>query len=586
MSTSRWQQFVNRIPPTAGAAPFIVESWTRSREVGLARNASSIAVRRVDERDLEQRLSNARPLIRAANPHLEWLTSTYAAIRHVAYITDRDGIVLHSTGDAELQQQFSLTPGHDWSENAMGTNGAGTALAADKAVAVVGSEHYLRALDNCTCVAAPIHDSTGAVIGAIDFSTSVADGSPERLPLIAHVAYMIERELRHENELREKELYQKLSNKLRDQQQELELANARLQLLLDNVPAIVYLVDENGRFLNVNRQWEDQLTLPCKVVVGKSLYDVFPKEAADQFAANNKHVLEVGPTQFEEVYCNHGVTRTYLSLKVPVRDAAGRAYAICGISTDITERKQTEEALRASQAALTEADRRKDEFIAMLSHELRNPLAPMKYAAHTIATVAPEHPAVQKAAAVIARQVDYLTRLLNDLLDVSRIVHGRIDLRRERTDMGAAALSAVESVRSFVDTRRQHLEVRVPGGEIYVNGDSVRLVQVALNLLHNASKFTPEEGRIEVELRREDATAVLTVRDSGAGMTQEVIARLFEPFMQAGRPGGGGGLGVGLYLVKRLAELHGGVIEAFSAGTDLGSEFVVRVPLAGLNESA
>ena len=193
---------------------------------------------------------------------------------------------------------------------------------------------------------------------------------------------------------------------------------------------------------------------------------------------------------------------------------------------------------------------------------------------------------MQKAAAVIARQVDYLTRLLNDLLDVSRIVHGRIDLRRERADLGAAALSAVESVRSFVDTRRQQLEVRVPSGEIYVNGDSVRLVQVALNLLHNASKFTPEGGRIEVELRREDGTAVLTVRDSGAGMTQEVLARLFEPFMQAGRPGGGGGLGVGLYLVKRLAELHGGAIEAFSAGADRGSEFIVRVPLADLNESA
>ena len=580
MSTSRWLEFVNRLPDGSPARPCIIESWARSSSVlDAMRDAPQLSLRRVDEAVLQQRLGRNQALIRAAKPHFEWLTSTYSSLRHVAYLTDHEGVVLYSVGDSELQRSFGLTPGYDWSESAMGTNGAGTALAENRPVAVIGSEHYLTALADCTCTAAPIHDPAGAVIGAIDFSTSAADGSPERLPLIAHVAYMIERELRYDHELREKELYKALSDKLRSQQTELELANARLQLLLDHVPAIVYLVDENCRFLNVNKQWEEQLGLPYDVTIGKSLYDIFPKETADQFASNNQKVLQSGPTQFEEVYSDHGVTRTYLSLKVPVHDAQGRAYAVCGISTDITDRKRTEEALRASQVALEKADRRKDEFLAMLSHELRNPLAPIKYAVHAIEAIELDHPVVKKATGVIGRQVDYLTRILNDLLDVSRIVHGRIDLRQERTDLGAAALGAVESVRSFIDARRQRLEVRVPVGTIYVMGDSVRLMQITLNLLHNASKFTPERGSIELAVTSADATAVLTVRDTGAGMSADVLSQLFEPFMQGGRPGVGGGLGIGLYLVKRLVELHGGSAAAHSPGPDRGSEFTVRIPL-------
>ena len=447
MSISDWLDFVSRLPAESPTRGVIVESWARCRAAALARH-DAVEFSRVEDADLQQRLVRNDALMRAAKPHLDWLTSTYGWIRHVAYITDVDAIVLCAVGDAEFQRNLGLAPGYDWSEKTMGTNGAGTAIAADRPVAVVGSEHYLSAFENCTCTAAPIHDAQGVVIGAIDFSTSAADGVPERLPLIAHVAFMIERELRHDHELREKDAYRTLSEQLGVQQKKLE-----------------------------------------------------------------------------------------------------------------------------------EADRRKDEFIAVISHELRNPLAPIKYGVHVIQTVAPEHPALRKASEVITRQVDYLTRLLNDLLDVSRIVHGRIDLQRERTDLGAAVNAAAESVQPFIDARKQHLDAIVPAAKVYVSGDSVRLVQVVLNLLHNASKFTPEKGRITVELTEDTRAAVLVVRDTGAGMTETVLRQLFEPFMQAGAPGGGGGLGVGLYLVKKLVELHGGTVTATSRGPGKGSEFTVRLPV-------
>jgi signal transduction histidine kinase/integral membrane sensor domain MASE1/ActR/RegA family two-component response regulator len=240
-----------------------------------------------------------------------------------------------------------------------------------------------------------------------------------------------------------------------------------------------------------------------------------------------------------------------------------------------TERKRAEE-------ALMEADRRKDEFLAMLAHELRNPLAPVRNALHVLRSPAADADAAARARGVLERQVQHLTRLVDDLLDVSRVMRGRIELHKEPLDLGAAVARAVETVQPLMDARGHELTVELPAEPVPLEADLVRLAQVFANLLHNAAKYTEPGGDIRLSAAREDAGVVVRVRDNGVGIAADLLPHVFELFVQADRSiaRSHGGLGIGLTVVRRLVEMHGGSVTAHSDGPDRGSEFVVRLPVS------
>jgi PAS domain S-box-containing protein len=265
-----------------------------------------------------------------------------------------------------------------------------------------------------------------------------------------------------------------------------------------------------------------------------------------------------------------------------VKDASGKAVRMTGVNIDITERKLAEE-LRASEAALREADRHKNQFLAMLSHELRNPLAPIRNALYILERAAPGSEQAKRAQAVIDRQIGHMTWLTDDLLDVTRITRGKIRLQRERLDLDALVQHAAEDHRSLFAKAGVRLEVFPARTEIWVDGDRTRIAQAVGNLLQNAAKFTPHGGTTTVSVRADPARgrAILTVRDTGEGIEPEMVPRLFHPFVQADATldRSKGGLGLGLALVKGLVELHGGSVNAASEGRGTGSTFTINLPL-------
>jgi len=245
------------------------------------------------------------------------------------------------------------------------------------------------------------------------------------------------------------------------------------------------------------------------------------------------------------------------------------------------ELQQSTGRLMELTSRLQEADQRKDEFLAFLAHELRNPLAPIVNAASIMRLKAGADPELNWCREVIDRQASHLTRLVDDLLDVSRITRGTITLRSEPVDLATVVGAAVETCRPLVETRHHELSVKLPPQPVRVLGDTARLTQIVANLLGNAAKYQHDEGRIEVGVEAADGEARITVRDQGLGIAPEMIPKIFDLFARVGRPQyrPDEGLGIGLALVKKLTELHGGTIEVTSAGVDRGSEFVVALPL-------
>jgi signal transduction histidine kinase/ActR/RegA family two-component response regulator len=244
-------------------------------------------------------------------------------------------------------------------------------------------------------------------------------------------------------------------------------------------------------------------------------------------------------------------------------------------AADLIERKQAEDALR-------EADRRKDEFLAILAHELRNPLAPIRNSLNILQLTHKGDPAVERLGEMMDRQVNHMVRMVDDLMEVSRITRGKVDLRKERIEVAAVLRSAVETSRPFLEAAGHQLIVAIPPESLTVEGDFVRLTQVVANILNNAVKYTAPAGKIQLTGWREGEEVAISVRDTGIGIPVDMLHRVFDPFMQIDRHAhrAQGGLGIGLTLVKSLVEMHGGTVQASSEGTGRGSEFVIRLPLA------
>lgn len=268
--------------------------------------------------------------------------------------------------------------------------------------------------------------------------------------------------------------------------------------------------------------------------------------------------------------------RQLVESRALARDALRRQREL---EIEIAQRKRAEEMLK-------EADRRKDEFLAMLAHELRNPLAPIRNAVQILQFRMPSEEALRRPLEVIDRQARQLAGLVDDLLDVARITRGQINLRKQTLELAEVVAQAVETSRPLLESRRHRFAIHLPGEPIFVEADPTRLAQVILNLLNNAAKYTQEGGDISLTVERTDGgngdapACVLRVRDNGMGIPPDMLPRLFEPFTQGERSldRAQGGLGIGLTLVRRLLELHGGTVQAFSEGLGRGSEFVVRLP--------
>jgi two-component system CheB/CheR fusion protein len=296
------------------------------------------------------------------------------------------------------------------------------------------------------------------------------------------------------------------------------------------------------------------------------------ERAEEEFfrALSGKDELE---TEFR-IIRRDGATRWMHARARVYRDQGGVPQRMIGVNVDITSRKLAEEALK-------ESDRRKDEFLAMLAHELRNPLAPIRYAMQLMRLIAPGDSNLEWARDVVDRQVRHMARLVDDLLDVSRITRGNINLVKEPLEVAVAVQDAIEAVRPLIDERKLRFEVKLPPQGPWVEGDPVRLAQVVGNLLHNAAKFTPEGGRISLKVEVENENVLILVGDTGTGISPEMLPRVFDPFVQGDRSlaRSQGGLGIGLTLVRSLVHLHGGEVQARSDGPGRGSEFTVRLPV-------
>ena len=347
----------------------------------------------------------------------------------------------------------------------------------------------------------------------------------------------------------------------------------RGQLILDSIAEGFVLIGADWTVQQVNDEGLRLTNRSVDEVVGRHHWEVWP-EALDTPAGRmyNEVMATRVPGRAEFQHIGPGASGGWFEVRAyPVRDGG-----IVGFFLDITERKLAEGKLR-------EADQRKDEFLAMLAHELRNPLAPISAAADLLRIGRLDEQRVRQSSAIIGRQVRHMTSLVDDLLDVSRVTRGLVTLARAPVAARTIVDEAIEQVRPMFEARRQHLQVTLSGPDATVLGDKARLVQVLANLLNNASKYTPEERRITIETHAdEDKDAlVLTVRDEGIGMDRELAPSVFDLFTQAKRSSdrSQGGLGLGLALVKNLVELHGGSVVCDSPGPGLGSTFTVLLPL-------
>jgi PAS domain S-box-containing protein len=357
-----------------------------------------------------------------------------------------------------------------------------------------------------------------------------------------------------------------LDQRLRDQQ------FYTRSLIESNIDALI-TTDPRGIITDVNKQMEALTGCTRDELIGAPFKDYFTD--SERAEAGIKLVLDESKlTDYELTARARDGKETVVSYNATTfHDRHRTLQGVFAAARDVTERKRYEQSLRL-------ADQRKNEFLAMLAHELRNPLAPIRNMLEVMKRASPSGELNEQACAIMDRQVEQMTRLLDDLLDVSRLSHGKIVLRRGPIELASVVHHAVEAARVPCEALGLELAVSMPPQPVYLNGDTTRLIQVLSNLLSNACKFTDRGGRISVTIERGDGQVVIRVRDSGIGIGPDSLPHIFEMFMQvdASLERSVSGLGIGLTLVKNLVELHGGTVEAHSAGVGQGSEFVVRLP--------
>jgi len=353
-------------------------------------------------------------------------------------------------------------------------------------------------------------------------------------------------------------------------------SEVQFRRLADRIPALLRVDDAEGHTQFANQACADFVGCEREALLGRGWLEFVHPDDRARFLAGHGGVGRAVERHETDLRLRRG-DGTYLwmrSITVAYFDATDHYVGDVTLTLDIDERRRAEGALLA-------ADRRKDEYLAMLAHELRNPLAPIRTAVSIISRLGQPDPQTAWAARIIERQTETLAKLLDDLLDVARIASGKIQLDRMPLDLSVLLERSVEVARPLIETRRHTLSVSVPGEPLFVHGDLIRLTQVIANLLNNAAKYTDEGGTIALSLTREDGQGVIAVEDTGVGIEAETIPRVFDLFTQADTTldRARGGLGLGLTLVRQLVSLHEGRVEASSDGLGRGSRFVVRLPL-------
>jgi PAS domain S-box-containing protein len=352
-------------------------------------------------------------------------------------------------------------------------------------------------------------------------------------------------------------------------------SEARYRCIVETAQEGIWTLDAAAHIEFANGRMGDLLGRSLEELVGRCSWDfAFPEDAAVlQAQFQRRRAGEAGQM---DVRFRHRDGRELWMLMSgrPIHDSEGRFSGVLDMFTDITARRDVEQ-------TLVESDRHKDQFLALLGHELRTPLSPILTATKILEMHGSLDPRLKKACETIARQTLHMSRLVDDLLDVGRVAVGKLRLDRDVVDVSALVKEAVDTCAPLIEARRHTLQVALPGEPVYVFADAGRLVQVLSNLLNNAAKYMQPEGRIELSAFRDERYVAIRIRDQGVGITPDMLHRIFDVFMQVGASGyrSDGGLGIGLWLVKSVVEMHDGRIEAHSDGLGKGSEFIVRLPV-------
>ncbi|XYI02381.1 response regulator [Sorangium sp. So ce1128] len=448
-----------------------------------------------------------------------------------------------------------------------------------------------------TCVADEADKLAGFKAGGVDYITKPFEIGEVMARVATHLSL---REAQKELGAKNAELqraHQELEQRVRERTAELARSNAALresqhllQAIVNNSMAVIYVKDIDGRYLMVNRRYEELFHVTQQSVIGKTDHELFPKERADAFRAFDRWVMAAGTSlEAEEIVPQDDGLHTYISIKCPILDGTGRPCAVCAISTDITERKRAEaerEMLlsreQAARAELEHTSRLKDEFLAMVSHELRTPMTAIVGWSQLLLSRCSSAEGLRRGLETIERSARAQSKLIDDLLDMSCIITGRMSLDVEEINVAAVIEAVVNSAEPAAKAKGIWLEFSNDSAAARLMGDPNRVQQIVWNLVSNAIKFTLQGGYVMVSLKHGDSHVQITVSDTGLGIEPEFLPHVFERFRQAdaSTTRRHGGLGLGLSIVRHLVELHGGTVEAASAGKNQGASFTVKLPSA------
>ena len=427
-------------------------------------------------------------------------------------------------------------------------------------------------------LAVPVMSRLGEVLGGLLFghpSPGVFNDRTERLAvsIAAHAAIAIDNARLYEAAQRQIAERTRIEAALRESER-------RLNAVLDNATVAVFLMDCDRHCVYMNAAAERLTGYTFEETKGRTLHEVIHHSRPDgsvypaEDCSIHQYIFENAQRQGEEIFVHRDGTFYPVAFTAsPISDEHARVIGTIVEVRDVRGEREAAEQLR-------EADRRKDEFLAILAHELRNPLAPLRNGLEILRPMAAGNPAMGRITDMMGRQISHLVRLVDDLLDLNRITRGRLELRREPVMLREAVNVAVEASRALIEARGHELIVRSLDEQLAVDGDVHRLAQVISNLLSNSAKYTPDGGRVILTLERAGDDALISVTDTGIGIPTESLADIFEMFSQvhSGRDRSDGGLGIGLALVQSLVQMHGGTVSAYSDGIGTGSKFTIRLP--------